>query len=521
MFGDVGSIKRIHIERVQLLLKSTAFIQFVNGKKARLAAIKKDQIVFADSVIRVYVVWSRKESLTTVQVSNLPLDVTEGSLLDYFSPYGDIVDIDFNKTSYPSMQENEDTDNSNSWCDEKMSQGIGKERVAWISFARVDYALRACQEMDHSIISSAGDNARLCVKLVNPDARNAKWKRNLFEFLRCSVPSKRTRTNGKSAESGANRGSTASKINENGPRVHSQSNSSSWFTSQVNGATLTANALPSMYGGAPALNANIHQSHRSVPKLPSSNVKNTNGSSNFVLCRDPGFGNGGMPSCAYGPLLFPNTGFISNGNVNTFLTAPHNSNFVTPPLSSSGSVFPAQLVSTSPNVGPFLSTQMQMVNSVDGSCSYAWSQNQIPTLHSTHVGVGAATSAPSVISGTTGSNQSSANSSVANSGVKVVITDSPNGTCLKKTSSTASTTSTTSSVSSHNSNASSSTVWSNKQREIGDVIYRELQAEFPTRVAKLTGMLLSLPKDELNRLLADSHKLKARAHQFCQLLDSK
>jgi len=68
--------------------------------------------------------------------------------------------------------------------------------------------------------------------------------------------------------------------------------------------------------------------------------------------------------------------------------------------------------------------------------------------------------------------------------------------------------------------STSSSVWSNKQREIGDLIYRELKPEFPTRVAKLTGMLLSLPGEELKRLLVDSHKLKARAHQFCQLLDS-
>ncbi|ETO20204.1 hypothetical protein RFI_17015 [Reticulomyxa filosa] len=178
MFGDVGSIKRIQIERVQLLLKSTAFIQFVNGRKARLAAIKKDQIVFADSVIRVQVVWSRKETLTTLKVSNLPLyvfllrvceelcakpplktlikhktqlyrDVTEHSLLEYFSPFGEVVDIDLNKTRDMLTQDNEE--GTNSWCDEKMSEPMDNGKVAWVSFARVDYALRACQEMHHSI----------------------------------------------------------------------------------------------------------------------------------------------------------------------------------------------------------------------------------------------------------------------------------------------------------------------------------------------------------------------------------
>jgi len=307
-------------------------------------------------------------------------------------------------------------------------------------------------------------------------------------------------------------------------RPHQSNSSECWFTSQVNAnGSKTTPIFPPMSGsGVSTLNtskealnesrfdnSSVPQTRNSVPRLLPNNVPNASAPSNFMLCGDPRFGNGGMVPCGYTSLVFPNTGFVTNGNINTYLTVPHNANFVTPmssvstPPLTSGLAYPTQLI-TSPSNGPFLSTQVN--NMVD--TNYAWSQNQIPTLPSTQIS--GTTSVPSVIS-----NQSTS-SSVTNSTQKVIATDSSNTTSLKKTSARS-----TASVSSAHSNASSSSVWSNKQREMGDVIYRELQSEFPTRVAKLTGMLLSLPEDELSRLLTDSHKLKARALQFCQLLDSK
>ncbi|ETO30019.1 hypothetical protein RFI_07103 [Reticulomyxa filosa] len=43
MFGDVGPVKWIHVERVNVLLKSTAYVQFTNSKSARLAAISEHE----------------------------------------------------------------------------------------------------------------------------------------------------------------------------------------------------------------------------------------------------------------------------------------------------------------------------------------------------------------------------------------------------------------------------------------------------------------------------------------------
>ncbi|ETO20203.1 hypothetical protein RFI_17014 [Reticulomyxa filosa] len=300
-------------------------------------------------------------------------------------------------------------------------------------------------------------------------------------------------------------------------------NSQCWFTSQVNGGT-GVNLIPPVYGNQQTLtvprfdNANVQQGHNFLPKLSQSNGKGVNGSPNVVLCEASGFANGGMPSC-YAPLLIPNTGFVTAGNYSPYLTVPQFSN----------DFFSTCWLLKRNNLK--LQHRFVVSNHVDGR--YLWSPNQIPTLPS--VQVSGTSSVPSVVSNTTVGNQSSSSSSVANS-VKVksffftkkiedgslhkkqqlIVTDPSITTSMKKTSSTASV---ASSVSSNNSNSSS--IWSEKQREVGNIIYRELQSEFPSRVAKLTGMLLSLPKDELNLLITDSSKLKARARQFCRLLDNK
>ncbi|ETO32405.1 hypothetical protein RFI_04711 [Reticulomyxa filosa] len=68
--------------------------------------------------------------------------------------------------------------------------------------------------------------------------------------------------------------------------------------------------------------------------------------------------------------------------------------------------------------------------------------------------------------------------------------------------------------------SSSSSIWTFEQRALGDVIYNELKREFPTHVAKLTGMILFLPTNQLNRLVASPNELHATARRFHKLLQN-
>ncbi|ETO17661.1 hypothetical protein RFI_19657, partial [Reticulomyxa filosa] len=198
IFGEMGPIKRVEIWHCQMTLKAGALIQFHHPRISRLAACmtffffhyfisrkrvfiflkkkkkEKDQAVVDGCAINVRVVWSRKETLTTVRVSNLPLyvdqkwglNVTEQELYNYFVPYGDIVDISFDKTASQSADERGKRE-------KRVMEMVGSsnELIALISFARVDYALRACHEMHCSIIGGSGEDSGLCVRLVNPDSR--------------------------------------------------------------------------------------------------------------------------------------------------------------------------------------------------------------------------------------------------------------------------------------------------------------------------------------------------------------
>jgi len=61
--------------------------------------------------------------------------------------------------------------------------------------------------------------------------------------------------------------------------------------------------------------------------------------------------------------------------------------------------------------------------------------------------------------------------------------------------------------------------WTDEQREVGDRLYYELRAEHPKRAAKLTGMLLSMPSEQLKQLLSEKKKLKAKVNYLNRLLD--
>ena len=161
IFTDIGQISATNVTKQEMILKSTGFVQFANAKHAKLAASKKDQTVIANSAVRVYLIWTQQEDLSTIKVTNIEPQSTESDLEKYFDPYGGIVDIRIIKPSQSSSNKD----------DEKIKEDQQKEPYALISFCRVDYALQAVQEMNGTIIGMCG---ALKVELVNPDARVKK-----------------------------------------------------------------------------------------------------------------------------------------------------------------------------------------------------------------------------------------------------------------------------------------------------------------------------------------------------------
>jgi len=162
LFKDVGKIRSVCIQKDNLLLKSQGFVKFDNEKYTKLGASKKDGKVIGNNAIRVYIVWNSKDTLTTVKISNLESTISTKELQDLFTPYGDIVDIRINNKN--------------------------NSIYAYISFTKVEYALQASQEMNGQIIF--GYNETLKVSLLNPDARNLKWKRNTFQYISVKLPNK-------------------------------------------------------------------------------------------------------------------------------------------------------------------------------------------------------------------------------------------------------------------------------------------------------------------------------------------
>ncbi|ETO13639.1 hypothetical protein RFI_23731, partial [Reticulomyxa filosa] len=148
LFGGKSSINDIEIEHDKTKQQSTALIEFGTVRSAQLAAITKDQTIYDDSTIRVYVIWCGKETLATIKISNVSSNLTKDELYDYFIPYGEIVNVTLGEL--PSGHANESERDT--------------EMVAWISFAEIANALRA-QEMDRSIIHGAKDDSGIRVQL--------------------------------------------------------------------------------------------------------------------------------------------------------------------------------------------------------------------------------------------------------------------------------------------------------------------------------------------------------------------
>ena len=70
---DIGSIRRCEVNLTDSIMRSTtAFVQYKQSKHARLAAHKKDNTIVDNRAIQVFLVWTQKESLSTIIVANLP-----------------------------------------------------------------------------------------------------------------------------------------------------------------------------------------------------------------------------------------------------------------------------------------------------------------------------------------------------------------------------------------------------------------------------------------------------------------
>eukprot|EP01083_Nonionella_stella_P070228 187804_1 len=166
IFNGIGQILSIKLAKDQLIHKCTAMVEFSQTKHAKMAASKKDHTVLHHTNndthkqhklgIRVFVIWCPVETVSTVRCYNIDPSCTNIELEKYFNPFGDIVNVQI------------------------MDNQIQSKPYALISFSRVDYALRAVQEMNGTMIGLGG---ALCVELVNVDARNLQWKRHSFEYI--------------------------------------------------------------------------------------------------------------------------------------------------------------------------------------------------------------------------------------------------------------------------------------------------------------------------------------------------
>jgi len=168
IFHGIGLIQNISIVKNEFIMKSQAFVQFSKPQHAKTACSKKDETIVEKSQIRVFLIWSPEENLSTIRVSNYPEEYRTEDLYQLFNTHGDIVDIRIES-------------NGNHLNDQKSDSTPS----ALISFVRVEHATSAAQEMDGSVIGCEG---ALSVNLVNSDARNLQWKRHSFEYISIAIP---------------------------------------------------------------------------------------------------------------------------------------------------------------------------------------------------------------------------------------------------------------------------------------------------------------------------------------------
>ena len=154
-FRSAGQIVAVSVSKGYA--KSTGFVQFASSQSARHACSSQDQTVIDNAVIRVYLVWTKGEDLSTLRVRHYPAHYTETQLSYDFEVHGDIIDITLH------------------------------DDHALISFSRVDYALVAAKEMKGAILGNGGS---LEVELVNADAKVKCilpvdcWQHRLSDALR-------------------------------------------------------------------------------------------------------------------------------------------------------------------------------------------------------------------------------------------------------------------------------------------------------------------------------------------------
>ena len=161
IFHGIGQITNMTIVKNDMILKSVGFVQFANPKHAKTACSKKDETIVEKSQIRVFCVWSPSEDLSTIGVTNYPLEYQHNDLYQLFNTHGDIVDI---RIMAPDTNSSTTTHRGRSHDDHK-SECLPH---ALISFVRIEHATSAAQEMDGSVIGCEG---ALSVELVNSDAR--------------------------------------------------------------------------------------------------------------------------------------------------------------------------------------------------------------------------------------------------------------------------------------------------------------------------------------------------------------
>jgi RNA recognition motif-containing protein len=189
-------IKDIIIDGDSYQINLCAFVQFYSAKDAKRAAATLDGTVAADSrAISVAVVWNERDTLPTVEVARIPESVSVQQLSDMFEPFGDVIDIRFTAstisiaaTSKPKRKTTHTETASDETPESRSSSSGDTGKRALVTFKRIEYAIDAANKMNGEIIGYECGSGGLSVRLVNPDARNLKWKRMTFDYMRCALP---------------------------------------------------------------------------------------------------------------------------------------------------------------------------------------------------------------------------------------------------------------------------------------------------------------------------------------------
>ena len=142
---EIGSIRRCEVMDPDPVSRSTkAFVQYKQPKHAKLAAHKKDSTVVGNRAIQVYLIWSPKESLSTIKIQNLPMYIFYYFFFFFFFHFL-FYNCFFNHCLYSSISNDDLQDEFNAWgeiVDSQINFNSNGSPEGHISYSKVDYAIQ-------------------------------------------------------------------------------------------------------------------------------------------------------------------------------------------------------------------------------------------------------------------------------------------------------------------------------------------------------------------------------------------